>query len=55
MGIQARAIPWLPILGYHRIVEDIPPRDHMNVCTTHRRFHQQMAWFARLGWRTLSY
>ncbi len=47
-------IQWIPILGYHRVVEELPPRDYWNVCTTRQRFYEQMAWFARLGWRTLS-
>lgn len=47
-------VPWLPVLGYHRIVDTIPPNDYWNVCTTRSRFEAQMRWFARLGWRSLS-
>jgi peptidoglycan/xylan/chitin deacetylase (PgdA/CDA1 family) len=44
----------VPILVFHRIVDDLPPGDRFRVCITRRRFERQMQWFARLGWRTLS-
>lgn len=49
-----QALQWIPILGYHRLVETIPDDDDWGICTTTQRFREQMAWFARLGWRTLS-
>lgn len=46
--------PWMPILAYHRLVEETPADDYTFICLTRERFEQQMKWFARLGYRTLS-
>jgi len=46
--------PWVPVVGYHRIVAVKPEDDHWNICTTRERFTSQMRWFARSGYRTLS-
>jgi peptidoglycan/xylan/chitin deacetylase (PgdA/CDA1 family) len=54
MALHTSSVAWVPILVFHRIVDDIPPDDRFRVCTTRRRFERQMQWFARLGWRTLS-
>jgi peptidoglycan/xylan/chitin deacetylase (PgdA/CDA1 family) len=49
-----KPIQWIPILGYHRLVEATPADDSWHICTRRERFQRQMEWFARLGWRTLS-
>ncbi|HEV7127504.1 MAG TPA: polysaccharide deacetylase family protein [Ktedonobacterales bacterium] len=49
-----RATPWLPILGYHRVVETMPPDDACWLCVPRHEFERQLAWFARLGYRTIS-
>jgi peptidoglycan/xylan/chitin deacetylase (PgdA/CDA1 family) len=54
MALQTSPVAWMPILVFHRIVDDIPPGDSFRVCITRQRFERQMQWFARLGWRTLS-
>jgi peptidoglycan/xylan/chitin deacetylase (PgdA/CDA1 family) len=45
---------WIPILGYHRVVDEMPPHDRCWLCMSRRQFERQMEWFARLGYRTLS-
>ena len=54
MNLDMPTTQWIPILGYHRIVEDLPPYDRCWLCMSRRQFEQQMRWFARLGYRTLS-
>jgi peptidoglycan/xylan/chitin deacetylase (PgdA/CDA1 family) len=45
---------WLPILGYHRVVERIPVDDYCDICTTREHFERQMRFLAQAGYRTLS-
>jgi peptidoglycan/xylan/chitin deacetylase (PgdA/CDA1 family) len=46
--------PWVPILGYHRVVESLQAGDNPQVTVTAKRLESQMRWFARLGYRCTS-
>jgi peptidoglycan/xylan/chitin deacetylase (PgdA/CDA1 family) len=45
---------WFPIIGYHQVVDRKPANDQFHLCTSRRRFERQMAWFHRLGYRSIS-
>jgi peptidoglycan/xylan/chitin deacetylase (PgdA/CDA1 family) len=51
MSIRA---PWVPILGYHRVVESLQVGDNLQVTVTAKRLESQMRWFARLGYQCTS-
>lgn len=53
-AVASDAAPWLPILGYHRVVDEMPRDDTCWLCVPRAEFERQLAWFARLGYRTLS-
>jgi peptidoglycan/xylan/chitin deacetylase (PgdA/CDA1 family) len=53
MELAGRTAPWIPILGYHRVVQGDVFDPHM-ICTSSERFRFHLEWFARLGYRTLS-
>jgi peptidoglycan/xylan/chitin deacetylase (PgdA/CDA1 family) len=46
--------PWVPILGYHRVLPARPAGDRLQVSVTTSRLETQMRWFARMGYRTIS-
>jgi peptidoglycan/xylan/chitin deacetylase (PgdA/CDA1 family) len=46
--------PWVPILGYHRVVDSLQVADNLQVTVTAKRLESQMRWFARLGYRCTS-
>ncbi len=52
--MRKSSVPWIPILGYHRVVERMPVGDKCWLCVTQRQLALQLAWFARLGYRTIS-
>lgn len=54
MSIQSAPVQWIPILGYHRIVDTIPAHDCCWLCVTRKQFERQLDWFSRLGFRTLA-
>jgi peptidoglycan/xylan/chitin deacetylase (PgdA/CDA1 family) len=53
MDLAGPTVAWFPILGYHRVVDEMPADPHM-ICTSRDRFRDHLAWFARLRYRTLS-
>jgi peptidoglycan/xylan/chitin deacetylase (PgdA/CDA1 family) len=50
----ARRQSWIPILGYHRVVGELPAGDVEQISVTTSRLETQMRWFARLGYETHS-
>jgi peptidoglycan/xylan/chitin deacetylase (PgdA/CDA1 family) len=54
MAVQQSSVQWIPILGYHRVVEHMPASDKCWLCVTQRQFANQLTWFARLGYQSIS-
>jgi peptidoglycan/xylan/chitin deacetylase (PgdA/CDA1 family) len=49
-----RAIPWLPVLLYHRVVPEPPDRDPFGNFTSAGAFAAHLRWLRAGGWRSVS-
>jgi peptidoglycan/xylan/chitin deacetylase (PgdA/CDA1 family) len=44
----------IPILVYHRVVDEMPPDDYYGICMSHDLFEEQMCSLAEAGYHTLT-
>ncbi len=49
-----QGLPWLPILMYHRVVEQLDTPDPYNLCISRADFESQMRYLVQQGYQTIT-